>query len=266
MAYLETRLAASQSEQLHEKELRQRKMARLARGSIDLVESSVDGRDTIISAVRESLSERQWTEITPRLAHDLMGRVQSKENTPGEIFKKLDIGGESTWISRNRMGNPFASPKLGALMGYIGVYNKQHHTSWTLLDAFIAGFRGEANVAGMLSLARLSCFYGREAQQMEEELFEMWLKRGLRISDVVNIQLAQIINVRPWLYIVKDPLKRYISAFSQKYSAPEQYTTNILDLLKTDEFSFEELLIEAQAADRKIEDFVLNGIENDLMN
>uniref|UniRef100_A0AAV1T6W9 Uncharacterized protein n=1 Tax=Peronospora matthiolae TaxID=2874970 RepID=A0AAV1T6W9_9STRA len=266
MAYLETRFHALQSEQPNEKELRERKMALLARGGIDLVESSVDGRDTIISAVRESLSERQWTEITPRLAHDLMGRVQSKENTPGEIFKKLDIGGESTWISRNRMGNPFASPKLGALVGYIGEYNKQHQTSWTLLDAFIAGYEGEAKVASMLSLAGLSCFYGREAQQMEEELYKLWLERGRAISDVVIIQRKQLDKVPSLAYKVKDSLKRYILAFTQKYSLPEQFTANILDLLQTDEFSFVELLIEAQAAEREIELFRVKEIEKDLMN
>uniref|UniRef100_A0AAV1SZ43 LAGLIDADG endonuclease n=1 Tax=Peronospora matthiolae TaxID=2874970 RepID=A0AAV1SZ43_9STRA len=259
MAYLETRFPALESGQPREKERREYEILQLALADNNVVKSSKDGRDKIISTVREYLSRRQWTEITPELAHDLMERVQSKENTPGKISMEYGIGGESTWVSKNRIGNPFASPKLGALVGYIGEYNKQHHTSWTLLDVFIAGYRGEAKVAGMLSLARLSCIYGREAQQMEKELFEMWLRKGLKIVQVVNILLTQITNDRPWLYIVKDPLKRYILAFSQKYSAPEQCTAKILNLLKTDVFSSKELLIEAQAAEREIEDFVLKA-------
>uniref|UniRef100_A0AAV1T6C1 Uncharacterized protein n=1 Tax=Peronospora matthiolae TaxID=2874970 RepID=A0AAV1T6C1_9STRA len=258
MAYLETRCLALESGQPHEKELRQRKMARLARGGIDLVESSKDGRDEFISTVREFISERQWTEITPELADDLIEKVQSIENTPGEIFKKLDIGGESTWVSRKRMGNPFASPKLGALMGYIGVYNEQHHTSWTLLDAFIAGYGGEANVAGMLSLARLSCIYGGEARQMDEELFDMWLERGWIIGHVLDIQKKQLhIIRRPWAYTVKDPLKQYILYFTRALSLPELYTANILELLNREKFNIKELLSVVEESDEQITDFLI---------
>nr|BAP68816.1 RxLR effector candidate protein [Hyaloperonospora arabidopsidis Emoy2] len=261
IAYLEIVVPGLLSEQVRTESIRADEVTSLASTISELVKKSLDGRDEFISTVRASLSKRQHTEITPDLLHDLIELVQDKVNTPGVIFKKLDIGGESTWKAGHRIGNPFASPFLGALIEYIKVYNKVHHKSMRLLDAFIAGYGDEGRVAYMLSLGRLSCIYGGEAQKMEKELFVKWLERPETIDNVLKILRAKA-SIDAEAFVVKGPLKRYILALNRRYSIPKEPTAETLHLLKAGQFKSDNLLKKVKVADRQIKKFLKFDVED----
>nr|BAP68818.1 RxLR effector candidate protein [Hyaloperonospora arabidopsidis Emoy2] len=261
IAYLEIVVPGLLSEQVRTESIRADEVTSLASTISELVKKSLDGRDEFISTVRASLSKRQHTEITPDLLHDLIELVQDKVNTPGVIFKKLDIGGESTWKTRHRIGNPFASPFLGALIEYIKAYNEVHHKSTRLLDAFITGYGDERRVAHMLSLGRLSCIYSGEAQEMEKELFVKWLESPKTICNVLKI-LRTTATIDAKAFTVKGPLERYILDLNRRYSIPEEPTAKILHLLKVGQFSFDDLLKEVEVVDQQINKFLKFDVED----
>ncbi|CAI5734492.1 unnamed protein product [Hyaloperonospora brassicae] len=166
--------------------------------------------------VHSLITAVQLTERTKSAEKRAMWLQNGK--SPGQVFKELAIAGESPAEKPGQLTNPFASPDFLVLRTYVEQFKGMYDPGYTLLDAFLEGFDGPANLAEFLSTAKLSQFKGNDALDMLIDLLQYWVKHGKKPGDIAGMLREGGKEAEsPWF---KEFLAVYKVYYNEKYGGP----------------------------------------------